>query len=415
MSRRNACRGFLILFVLLLMPVTLFAAPFLSIASPSADGVFVVRGEQMAGVAGLDIAVGYDRNTLASPRITMGSLVGGMLNSSNPSNPIRIAIVGSKALAASSGVIATIAFERIGDSAGVITSLTASLIDDKGKKLPNPATAIRNPESPSHAETPPDENASESKEERDEQLVIDATQATGRPAPVVLGGSVTLPQEQTQAAEPKGAPKEAQDQDLPAVQPQRREAAPVEQREPEAKAAPHPPTRPVHLQSVLDRFRQFKGERSVASLTSLFKPAGEQPLQQVPPIAIADGNATVTVVIAMETGERPPVFSFKGARFVSVSRTEEGEWEVEARPEAGVVEAGITMLYQGLSQEFPLTVTPALRLPALQGSAVTEASFREFLAAGADLNGDGRVDYLDDYIFTANYLAQSQALNQQKE
>ncbi|GAW65575.1 hypothetical protein GPEL0_01f0537 [Geoanaerobacter pelophilus] len=414
MSRRNACRGLLILFVLVLLPTTLFAAPFLSIASPSADGVFVLRGEQMAGIAGLDIAVGYDRNTLSSPRITMGNLVNGMLNSSNPSNPIRIAIVGSKAVAASSGVIATIAFERMGDSAGVITLLTASLIDAKGRKLPIPATAIRNPQSPGHVETPPDGNPAESKEDKDEPLVIDATEATGRPAPVVLGGTVTLPQEQSQTAEPKGVPQEAQDREPPPVQPQRREAAPVEAREPESKAAPQLPTRPVHLQSVLERFRQFKGERSVASLTSLFKPAGEQPLQQVPPIAIADGNATVTVVIAMETGERPPVFSFKGARFVSVSRTEEGEWEVEAKPEAGVVEAGITMLYQGLSQEFPLTVTPALRLPTLQGSAATEASFRNFLAAGVDLNGDGRVDYLDDYIFTANYLAQSQELNQQK-
>lgn len=415
MSRRTVCRHLLILFVLVMVPAPLVAAPFLSIASPSADGVFVLRGEQMTGVAGLDIAVAYDMNTLSSPRITMGSLVGGMLNSSNPINPIRLAIVGSKALTAPSGVIATIAFERVGDSNGVITSLTASMIDEKGNKLPIAPTAIQNPQSPSHAESPPEAAPADSAVDKDEPLIIDATAVPGRPAPVVLGGSVTLPQEEIAPPEPKRAPQEAQDLETPEIQPQRNEAAPVEQHEPETKAAPQALTRPVHLPSVLDRFREFNGERTAANLTSLFKPAGEHPLQQIPAITVADGNATVTLVIAMETGDRPPVFAFKGARFVSVSRNDEGEWEVEARPEAGVVDASITMLYQGLSQEFPLTVTPAVKLPALEGGAVSEAAFQNFLAAGVDLNGDGRLDYLDDYILTANYLAQSEEAARQKE
>lgn len=415
MPTRSACRRLLLLFALVLVPAPLLAAPFLSIASPSADGVFVLRGEQMTGVAGMDIAIGYDGSTLSSPRITMGSLVGGMLNSSNPVNPVRLAIVGSKGIAAANGVIATIAFERVGASAGVIKSLTASLIDEKGNKLPPASTSIQNPQSPTPAEPPAEAPAADSADEKDEPLIIDATEVPGRPAPVVLGGSVTLPQEEIAPAEPDRASQEAQDQEPPEIQPQRGEAGPAEQREPETKAAPQTPTRPVHLPSVLDRFRQFKGERTVANLTSLFKPAGEHPLRQIPAIAIADGNATVTVVIAMETGERPPVFAFKGARFVSVNRTDQGEWEVEARPEAGVVDASITMLYQGLSQELPLTVTPGIQLPALEGGPVSEAAFQSLLAARVDLNGDGRLDYLDDYILMANYLAQSEEPARQKE
>lgn len=401
--------------MLLMVPAPLLAAPFLSIASPSADGVFVLRGEQMTGVAGLDVTIGYDRNTLSSPHITMGSLVGGMLNSSNPSNPIRLAIVGSKGIAVASGVIATISFERLGGSAGVITSMTASLIDDKGNKLPIAPTAINNPQNPTHkepsAEAPPAGDA----KEKDEPLVIDATSAPSRRAPVVLGGSVTLPQEEAAPAEPKRAPQEAERQEVTELQPQRREPAPVEPREPETKAAPQAVTQPVQLPSVLDRFREFKGERTPANLSSLFKAVGERPLLQIPAIAIADGTSTVTLVIAMETGDRPPVFAFKAARYVSVSRSDEGEWEVEVRPEAGVVDASITMLYHGLSQEFPLIVAPAVRLPAAPGSAASEAAFRNFIAAGADLNGDGRMDYLDDYIFTANYLAQSEEPAQRKE
>jgi hypothetical protein len=251
--------------------------------------------------------------------------------------------------------------------------------------------------------------------------ILNALKTTGLPVfDARIGGSVTLPQEEAAPAEPKRVPQEAERQEaerqeVAELQPQRREPAPVEPREPEPKAAPQAVTQPVQLPSVLDRFREFKGERTPANLSSLFKAVGERPLLQIPAIAIADGTSTVTLVIAMETGDRPPVFAFKAARYVSVSRSDEGEWEVEVRPEAGVVDAGITMLYHGLSQEFPLIVAPAVRLPAAPGRAASEAAFRNFLAAGADLNGDGRMDYLDDYIFTANYLAQSEEPAQQKE
>ncbi len=62
--------------------------------------------------------------------------------------------------------------------------------------------------------------------------------------------------------------------------------------------------------------------------------------------------------------------------------------------------------------EIPLTVSPKARVDLIQTDKVSEADFALFLkergAAGApkfDLNGDGKRDYLDDYIFTANYLA----------
>jgi hypothetical protein len=60
--------------------------------------------------------------------------------------------------------------------------------------------------------------------------------------------------------------------------------------------------------------------------------------------------------------------------------------------------------------DFPLTVVP----PA---GAVTgnKADFAAFLkdsgvqAPKFDLNGDGRHDYLDDYVYTAHYLIRSSA------
>jgi hypothetical protein len=60
-----------------------------------------------------------------------------------------------------------------------------------------------------------------------------------------------------------------------------------------------------------------------------------------------------------------------------------------------------------------LTVVPPLpaNLKIGNGGKLTEADFNQFLkergtdkAPRFDLNGDGKRDYVDDYIFTANYL-----------
>ena len=106
-----------------------------------------------------------------------------------------------------------------------------------------------------------------------------------------------------------------------------------------------------------------------------------------------------------------PNFAFNSARYVSLARGDEGEWEVEVRPDAGAVSASVTMLANGTLQEFPLTVTPKVEVSLIKPGKVSEADFLLFLketgtpaAPGHDLNGDGKRDYLDDYIFTANYL-----------
>lgn len=65
-------------------------------------------------------------------------------------------------------------------------------------------------------------------------------------------------------------------------------------------------------------------------------------------------------------------------------------------------------------EEIPLTVAPAIPAESKIGKKgkLTEADFILFLkergtekAPRFDLNGDGKRDYLDDYIFTANFIA----------
>ena len=405
---------------LVVLPVPAFAAPTLYISSPSADGTFVLRGEQMTGVAGLDIRIGYDARTLSNPQVVLGSLVSGMLNATNPSNPIRMAIVGTSPITGSgSGVIATITFDRTGSAPGAVTSLIGSLIDGNQKKVAMAQPVITNPvvaseETQNNGQTggttAPQTGGSRTD---DDELVVDTTNAA-RTSPLVLGGSVTMPGEEgqpvdnAQAATQTGEPEEQQQQL------QRGEAPPVPQdeRQPPETSAPKKVTPPKPIVSVVERFRVAEGAKSVESLTALFRKDPAASFTQIPSIGIADGKATVTLLIAMETGDRAPNFAFDAARYVSLHRTSEG-WEIEARPDQGVVKASVRMLYNGLIQEFPLTVTPKAQLVSGTPRPVTEGDFQLFLkdrgteaAPRYDLNKDGRRDYLDDYIFTANYLLQ---------
>jgi hypothetical protein len=66
--------------------------------------------------------------------------------------------------------------------------------------------------------------------------------------------------------------------------------------------------------------------------------------------------------------------------------------------------------------EYPLTLAPPIK-----DISPAEANFTVFLKdSGAtppkrDLNGDGRHDYLDDFIYTANYLIRKGAAGKIKK
>lgn len=442
MIRQTPCPLYPLLasLALILVSGTAFALPALSISSPGSDGVFVLRGDQMDGVAGLDLSIGYDSGTLGNPRVTMGRMLQGMMSAANPGNPIRIAVVGTRALTGS-GVIATIAFERSGSSPGVVSVLTGTLIDNGGRKVAMAQPVIANP-STVVAAAGGQEGASRTGEANDSASGA-APVTIAIPHPVMVGGTVTMPGEErggqqtstggdavaaadpvptvptapaakrklrTRLAQYEGEepPLEREDT-LPTPEDERGPAPEAIPAQPESQLSP-----PVQVTSVLTRFKEYKGERTPAYLVALFRSAPGLPYLQVPPVAIADGKATVTLVINMTTGKETPRFTFSGCSYVSHNRNETGAWEIQARPERDVVEASVTMLYDGLSQEFPLTVAP--RVPLLPGRArpVKEADFERFLkergSAGRprfDLNRDGRRDYIDDYIFAANYLAQT--------
>ncbi|WP_088533579.1 hypothetical protein [Geobacter sp. DSM 9736] len=179
---------------------------------------------------------------------------------------------------------------------------------------------------------------------------------------------------------------------------------------PSSASRPDPDKRVALHSSVLDRFREFKGERTPGNLMFLFQAPAGAGYRQEPPVAISNGIGRVKLFISSrEREELAPGFAVRGARLFSIG-VREGGWVIEVVPEKGTIEAVLSIMRGGMLYEIPLVVAPlyengkkkpfeeAELLELLVGRAgVEQASF--------DLNHDGRHDFIDDYILIANYLS----------
>jgi hypothetical protein len=109
-------------------------------AVSTGSGTYSILGNNMDGVAGIQIEIKYDTASLSSPTVTQGGLVTGAILAANTSTPgvITIGIINTSAFSGN-GQIAGISFASKTGSAG-ITSITASLIDIKGSSVASSAT-----------------------------------------------------------------------------------------------------------------------------------------------------------------------------------------------------------------------------------------------------------------------------------
>ena len=181
----------------------------------------------------------------------------------------------------------------------------------------------------------------------------------------------------------------------------------------ESRLEPKGPEKFVPNQSVLERFKNYTGARTVASMSALFAPRAPDGFAQTPAIAVADGTSTLTVTLAGDpAAKEDPTFGLIRARLVSLKRNQDGGWAIEVKPNKGAIAAVLAVNRSNVVTEYPLTVVPPADLKTdVSQSGVTEADFVLFLKERGtdreprfDLNGDGKRDYMDDYIYTGNYL-----------
>ena len=160
--------------------------------------------------------------------------------------------------------------------------------------------------------------------------------------------------------------------------------------------------------SILERFRTYSGKRTPTALSDLFTAPVSSRIRQQPEIALSSGAVSVSITLMLSTQESSaPNFAINGAQLLSQRQNQKGEWLIEALLETGTWKADLIVLNNSTTLEFPLVVAPPL--PA--ETDLTEKGFIAFLGGREpaaeplrDLNDDGRRDYLDEYIFTANYL-----------
>lgn len=395
---------------------------------PSGRGVFVVQGTGLTGVAAMDVTIAYDAATLSNPAVAPGSLVSGGMTAANTGTPgvIRLAIIQAAPITGT-GPIATVTFEPKGSSGGRILSLEASLSNEKG----NPMDVVSSVGQGGTSETaPPPAGGGTATESvaasagnggTRETAALTSLQTAGGGGPVRQDGGTTLPTEGSAgAAMEENAVEATLRQEPPPMG--EVTAALVRESEPDRPVGVPPATETerkggnfIVTKGVVARFRDFTGDRNPKNLVSLVLAGEAKRVTQHPALSLSDGATAVriTVETGQEAGAAPNIV-LSGARLTGLTRGEGSTWRIDVVPDKGTVLASLTVSQNGMITEFPLTVAPPAGIDLDGSGKVNEADFRLFLkergaenAPRFDLNGDGVRNYLDDYIFTANFIVRT--------
>lgn len=385
--------------------------------APPVGSSFTVQGTGLSDVGGIELNFSYDATLLASPTVTQGTLVSGALMAENSTvaGSIRIAIISATPISGS-GPVVIINFSSRNGSAG-FTSFNANVIDSKGAQLPvqysiNTSTVTTDSGFISTPGVPFSQPTTSTATSNTSSGITGASVTTTQPVsstPYVLG-TINMPSD----AQPKSDTKAADTKptDIAVTPIQTVESAvdkPVEPSAAEISATEPEKSEPVKTNSykgVLENFRAYSGEKSPATYIALFKKEISSNIHQEPAISLTDGKTPLRIMVKlMGSGDKSPNFALNGAKLVSLNKDASSTWIIEALPLIGGIQASLTVLTDREIIEYPLTLAPPF-----ERASANEADFVAFLHdSGAtpprrDLNGDGKHDYLDDFIYTANYL-----------
>lgn len=400
----------LVAILVLCRPLPVFAVSTVTIL-PAGDGIFSILGTGIEGASAIELAVSYDSTTLANPRVVEGPLIAGAMTATNSAVPgtVRLVIIRISPISGS-GVIATLTFDRTGPSPGRISALTARLANAHGAPLlaqvlvTNPPDVVADASAASQAQNAP--AGSE----------VPQTGASSLATPAQLPRTVII------AAQPVGT-LDALHPGEHDAQPSAKDAAPAIDQVAEARTAESPiakepektQTKNIFTQkSVLERFREYQGERTADTFVSLFDQENLIGCRQDPPVAISDGKTAVKVTFISPPGNiTSSDVAVMGAKLLSLRRDPDNSntWIVKLIPEKDGYQASIAVLQGALKMVYPLTIAPKVNVDFSQSGTITKADFNRYLTKyktakpfSPDFTGDGKWDYRDDYILTANYL-----------
>jgi hypothetical protein len=163
--------------------------------------------------------------------------------------------------------------------------------------------------------------------------------------------------------------------------------------------------------SVLQRFKDFKGERGLKAFVALFDRSPGEGIVQEPPVALSDGKTPVRIILPLmpEEGDAPDI-ALSDAKLVHLVKEDEKGWVLTALPNEGSWKAILLIKVDEKVTEFPLVVAPAfsIRKDINERNFLSELDrfLSERAGAGEGENNPLR-HILSEYVFTANYLAGS--------
>ena len=163
--------------------------------------------------------------------------------------------------------------------------------------------------------------------------------------------------------------------------------------------------------SVLQRFREFKGTRSVENLVALFDRGLGDTLVQDPPVALSDGETIVSIRLhLLQKDGNAPNIALLDAKLLQVRKEDGNWWLITALPNKDTCNASIIIQADEKPIEIPLVAAPKVKMPRNINREVFLPELDRFIFAQARSDKDGSDPLrhsLYEYLFTANYLAGS--------
>lgn len=378
--------------------------------TPAGNSSFIVQGSGVENAAAMDIIINYDTTTLSSPQVAQGAMISGAMMAVNDSVPgsLRLGIIRTTPIKGT-GVIATVTFVQKGDAAGNIIALKVSLSNIDGKPLPvlarvsNPATAA------------PDNGSSGTSQDAQPATAAGspAPAGGGLPAVPLIGPALSETSASAGSKEQTSALSAGTDPASELMGTSRSATLSADAAGMTASAETSG-KKIQRIKSVLDRFRDYKGERTRKAFARLFEQDDMTGFRQYPPVALSDGKSAVRVSFICNASSKTAAdVAVMGARFVSIKKDPDysSTWIVTLVPEKDSYEVSLAVSQGDRKMVYPLTVAPQAGSVKNTPVVATDREFDVYLKGkGQEGTAAKQKRYLTDYIVTANYLVAQQKI-----
>jgi len=162
-------------------------------------------------------------------------------------------------------------------------------------------------------------------------------------------------------------------------------------------------------ESVLQRFKEFRGEPTKKALVALFARNPADMLVQEPLVALSDGKTPVSIRIELLQKEgNTRNIAMSDAKLLQLQRDGEKGWVITALPNEGTWNACLIIDVDERRMEFPLVVAPPVKIEKYVNERNFPVALNRYLTAQAATQRNSDYTsrrYIDEYIFTANCLA----------